>query len=503
MMCDKSDIESNDNKIRFNNCGYSNDLLPFEDDINILSDNNQTGNVMMKMTLNINDSTGFVLTTTTTTSPTPCTMTKSLSNVPNYFISNCSASSSDLNQDGDSGNVVINGKVVDLRSERYAVLTYEQVDRLDQVMDQVWPIVGRGNFPTLDIRLKDLVQVVRSKLQSENVHVRDIRLNGGAASHVLAPENSAYNDIDLIFGVDLSNSKNFDKVRSAVLDSLLEFLPDSTIKKRISSCSLKEAYVHKMVKVTEGDRWSLISLSVCGRNVELKFVDVMKRQFEFSVDSFQIILDSLIQFYECSISMKMSENVYPTVVGESVYGDFREALYHLQKKLIATRNPEEIRGGGLLKYCNLLVHNYVPNKPDQIKTLERYMCSRFFIDFSDLSQQRSKLESYLHNHFADEEHMKYHYLVKLSNVVNNSTVCLMGHERRQTLNLIDELAYYQQYQDQQRYMKHHQYEVNHQYIYGHGNCYYHANYYTQYMPTHTNCYTCHCGAAGWMACMSA
>jgi hypothetical protein len=42
--------------------------------------------------------------------------------------------------------------------------------------------------------------------------------------------------------------------------------------------------------------------------------------------------------------------------------------------------------------------------------MEKYMCSRFFIDFSDLNQQRQKLESYLNNHFSGEENLKHEYL---------------------------------------------------------------------------------------------
>jgi hypothetical protein len=167
-----------------------------------------------------------------------------------------------------------------------------------------------------------------------------------------------------------------------------------------------DRYVHKLVKVTNGeagDRWSLISLSrVRRRNVELKFVDSMKRQYQFSVDSFQILLDSLLLFYECA-EMPMSPNFYPTVVGESMYGDFDESMLHLRDKLIATHCPEEIRGGGLLKYCNLLVRGYRPAEPGKIKAVERYMCSRFFIDFPDLGQQRTKLERYLWDHFAEED----------------------------------------------------------------------------------------------------
>jgi len=86
----------------------------------------------------------------------------------------------------------------------------------------------------------------------------------------------------------------------------------------------------------------------------------------------QIILDSLLTFYEVSrtdntiittatkstatttptkptattTTACMSEHFYPTVVAESVYGSFDVAIHHLNNKLIATRNPEEIRGGG-------------------------------------------------------------------------------------------------------------------------------------------------------------
>jgi hypothetical protein len=364
-----------------------------------------------------------------------------------------------------------------LDQQRLAVLSFEQVSKLNEVMNEYVSIHGRGNFPTLDVRLKDFVTLVREKLELDiqkggaGMCVKDIRLNGGAASHVLAYEAQSYNDLDLIFAVEFSSNRHFDRVKSAVLATLSDLLPDGGMRKRITPGSLREAYVGKMVKVNnDGDRWSLISLgnSLGHKNVELKFVDTMRRQFEFSVDSFQIILDSLLLFYDCA-ELPISENFYPTVVGESVYGDFHEALYHLQNKLISTRQPEEIRGGGLLKYCNLLVRNYIPVDAKQIKKLERYMCSRFFIDFPDILQQRIKLEAYLRNHFwgIDEEPLQYHYLVHLHDVVENSTVCLMGHERRQTLNLIEHLAVQvscrerQKLQHQQQQQHHHQHHHSH------------------------------------------
>ena len=366
-----------------------------------------------------------------------------------------------------SGGVIPQIEIPDEKDHRFSVLSYEQVKRLNDLMSENIPIHGKGNFPTIDVKLCDLVSIVRTKLEADGIHVREIRLNGSGASSVLAADfndshnDISYNDLDLIFSVDLATGKSYERVKTAVLDSLLELLPPGVSRKRMSPCSLKEAYVSKMVKVNDTDRWSLISLgNNRAKTVELKFVNNMKRQYEFSVDSFHIMLDTLFLFYECSArcsiigdrtpaseSVSIGDNFYPTVVGESMYGDFHEALYHLQKKLIATRNPEEIRGGGLLKYCNLLCKGYRPAVPEEVKNMERYMCSRFFIDFSDINQQQSKLENYLYNHFVvgandpDNDQLKYEYLMILYQVVDESTVCLMGHERRLTLALIEDMAF--------------------------------------------------------------
>ncbi|KAK7913689.1 hypothetical protein WMY93_013900 [Mugilogobius chulae] len=324
-----------------------------------------------------------------------------------------------------------------------SVLSWEQVSRLNDVLSEVVPVHGRGNFPTLEVRLKDIVSRVHARLERSGIRVKDMRLNGSTASHVLVQDMGwSYKDLDVIFRVDLPHEAEFQLIKEVVLGTLLDFLPEGVNKEKITPMTLKEAYVQKLVKVhTEQDRWSLISLSNNnGRNVELKFVDCIRRQFEFSVDSFQIILDSMLSFYDLSTE-PMSQEVHPQIEAESVYGDFDVALSHLKNKLIATKRPEEIRGGGLLKYCNLLVRDFQPANEGEIKSLERYMCSRFFIDFPDISEQQRKVEAYLQSHFVGEEKSKYEYLMLLRRVVNESTVCLMGHERRQTLHLISLMAF--------------------------------------------------------------
>ncbi|KAJ8288306.1 hypothetical protein COCON_G00009650 [Conger conger] len=334
------------------------------------------------------------------------------------------------------------GNRLDLEGSNFSVLSWEQVQRLDKILTDTIPIHGRGNFPTLEMKPRQIVKAVRSRMDEKQITVRDVRLNGSAASHVLHEDSGlGYKDLDLIFCADLKGEAEFQTVKDIVLDCLLDFLPEGVNKERITPLTLKEAYVQKMVKVcNDSDRWSLISLSNnSGKNVELKFVDSLRRQFEFSVDSFQIKLDSLLLFHECSEN-PMSAAFHPTIIGESVFGDFAAALDHLRHKAICTRNPEEIRGGGLLKYCHLLVRGFHAASESEMKSLQRYMCSRFFIDFPDIGEQQRKLESYLQNHFVGLEDRKYDYLMTLHGVVNESTVCLMGHERRQTLGLITMLA---------------------------------------------------------------
>ncbi|GAA56296.1 hypothetical protein CLF_110528 [Clonorchis sinensis] len=447
-------------------------------------------------------------------------------------------------------------------------------------------------MPLLYIPLVQLIRTIRDRLTDEQIVVREVRLNGGAAGCVIEDSDAdSYNDLDLIFSVDLSNTNTFAKIKSIVFSSISQFLAntfasgkvayscthntcfhlpnvsqrcgctkctrdmtfsefapdrkltqakngvisnhhststsivlkteqvpkkykndqiltDLTDKKELPSklanlgvddqsisngiqkssdqestnelhqtkntqkdmsysctCSpclptstvncpgwdsllrdesYAKHYIQKMVRIHKqssktADSWSLFTLGFRtpegGKTIDIKFVDRMHRQFEFTVDSFQIVLDSLLTFHETS-RQPLTENFYPTVVAESVSGSFTEAVGHLRNRLIVTARPEEIRGGGLLKYCKLLVDGYRPPEDTDVLSMERYMCSRFFIDFPDIISQHHRLAYYLANHFEDNDALKSTYLQILHEVVSHSTICLMTHERQQTLCLI-------------------------------------------------------------------
>lgn len=121
-----------------------------------------------------------------------------------------------------------------------SVLSWEQVQRLDSILTETIPIHGRGNFPTLQMKPRQIVKVVRSRMEERMINVRDVRLNGSAASHVLHEDSGlGYKDLDLIFCADLKGEAEFQIVKEIVLDCLLDFLPDGVNKEKITPLTLK------------------------------------------------------------------------------------------------------------------------------------------------------------------------------------------------------------------------------------------------------------------------
>jgi hypothetical protein len=128
----------------------------------------------------------------------------------------------------------------------------------------------------------------------------------GAASYVLTNDKSfSYSDIDFIFRCDLSSESTWTQIKTTVCECLarqISISGSSSTQLSFSPIIIQAAYVEKVVRVinpSNNDSWALMSLcNVNGQNIELKFVDRMKRQFQFSVDSFQILLDPLLDHYE-------------------------------------------------------------------------------------------------------------------------------------------------------------------------------------------------------------
>ena len=203
-------------------------------------------------------------------------------------------------------------------------LTREQTERLKHVLDRSIPICSSppSSSPTLNITPRHFLRQVLWKLKEHSIDITGVRLNGGAASYVLVKDsNFVYRDIDILFLIKtpLSSEQKtslppsshssypcdvWTLIKHIVSSCLLEHITNATSTEQKTPqqythhyfSSVLETYAKKIIKISsEQDSWALLSLqNFSGQNLELKFVEHLKRQWQFSVDSFQIDLEPLL-----------------------------------------------------------------------------------------------------------------------------------------------------------------------------------------------------------------
>ena len=484
-------------------------------------------------------------------------------------------------------------------------LTPEQIDKLRRVLTPtipIYPSPPTSSFPTLHIIPKDFLREVLFKLKEHSIDISTIHLHGGAASYVLINDSDfLYRDIDIHFDVKTplsserqttlfsSNQQPYSCdvwtiIKYIVSSCLIEHIPNATTCTQYFISSVLDTYTKKNIKISsEQDSWALLSLqNLLGQNLELKFVENLKRQWQFSVDSFLIDIKPLLLersdqpvklpqsittkiptrsliieaingltiinknraddpnvnpgplefgFFtpssspeiveskdnskyqtlatittietsnnhgknRVSVSMnyfssvlvtsesrsrspKLSESpvddadddesdtalqfqisinedvddgivadvgdstneddeqqfrtpvendssstietsILPFIHVTSLYKDLHQALQHLNNKLIATYEPETMRGGGLLKYCDLLARNYKPYDSAIMGHMQRYMCSRFFIDYKTIREQLHVIAQYVGTHYLPSSITTNYFTTNNSNEIPQS-----------------------------------------------------------------------------------
>ena len=277
-----------------------------------------------------------------------------------------------------------------------------QVKKIINLLSTEVEIISRAGFPSLTVSPIAIVKEVKKSLLNKEIKLKDTHLSGSAASYCICEDSGRhpqihYNDIDLVFEVEVRDTSDFHTIRQAVMETLADFFPH-TAGRYVTPQLMEEIYVEKMTLVSnQENKWSLISLGIsksesrAATSIDLKFVCDMKRKYEFTVNSFQIFLDSYLYQSEMCSCPFTQQSFIPVFKVASVCGSYDLALYHLNNRLIHTKAPEEIRGGGLLKYCSLLVNGFKPANTKEISHLEPYMCSRFFIDFPTEKAQYAKI----------------------------------------------------------------------------------------------------------------
>ena len=80
------------------------------------------------------------------------------------------------------------GEFVDVDTAR-RTLSFEQVRRLEAVVNSPLAVCGRWNYPRLEMTVRKLIVAVRKRLEHDGINVADVRINGSAASHIVVGAN--------------------------------------------------------------------------------------------------------------------------------------------------------------------------------------------------------------------------------------------------------------------------------------------------------------------------
>ena len=94
-------------------------------------------------------------------------------------------------------------------AESCRTLTFQQVERLTDVVDTELQVPGRGNYPTLKMSVRMLVEAVRRRLDADDMAVNDIRINGGAARYILIGDDDHVRNYFLSYALVQKNCSRF------------------------------------------------------------------------------------------------------------------------------------------------------------------------------------------------------------------------------------------------------------------------------------------------------
>jgi len=272
-------------------------------------------------------------------------------------------------------------------------LDQQQAARLGQMLASKYEMVDRFGRKAFTLSASTLMAAIRMALCRAGVAVESITLEGSAAANVLNPITApVYNDLDIVFHID--SEAVLDSVRDVVgpvFASLLTPPFDA-----LSGRAAFELMVGKqfIMDDPDGDAWAVYAIEGAhgAPGMDWKFVKRLGRPFEFSVDSFQILLDGPGPAAAVAAAKKQMVELEsapgpvspPLIVARSSAMSVSVAVEHLNRKHIVVKTESDmalVRGGGLLKYARFLSRGWITALETDRQKLQRYMVNRFLVDF--------------------------------------------------------------------------------------------------------------------------
>ena len=250
------------------------------------------------------------------------------------------------------------------------------------------------------VTLQSFLIKLQHLLRSRGIRISydGARLVGSIASQALKRQeafdlSSGVNDVDITLYMEPFNGYDdcFFLILQVMEQCIQEFIMDQRHIELPLRTICEKFFVERVRIVNDQESWSLITLATESKtNIDIKFVEKSKRAYAFSSDSFELILNPLINH-------RKSRNLI--LYFDCLYGNSREALNHLQTGKITTRNPEEIRRG-IFRYClELSKGKSCLNKSEQ-ERLQKVFCESFFSEFGDahIAGFKIYLEKFISKH---------------------------------------------------------------------------------------------------------
>ena len=315
-----------------------------------------------------------------------------------------------------------------------------QLRRLFALLSGDFVLATRDSRVAAHTTLFQLIVKLRQKAVEHGItpFLNGVRLVGSAASRMLTEDAAEYGDADIVFYCR-DKAPSFDALFAAECEAIAELVsgaPRGGVP--TAPTDVKEGFLYECVRVFGACPWSVIAVGTrdgaCAERpltADIKFVFSTQRTYDFSVSSFEISLDALLNKGACYQRQRH-------VMVECSYGNFDEALGHCVRGVIATRSPRTLQRG-LIRYCHACAKGLAA-PPACRAALEQAFLDTFLDEFCNTAQNVSRHQTFTHTlakHVKPSNpHYTVRFLTKLRDVLSHCAVPEVEWFVRETENML-------------------------------------------------------------------
>jgi len=323
--------------------------------------------------------------------------------------------------------------------------------------------------------IRTLLFKLEEKFRNFRLIVRPegIRLTGGGATCVLSQgSESQLNDLDFTIYLEDNRAHNFADILLCEEEVLSEMVEEQ-LGIRLSLFEIYQLFFRESFRISEKqEAWSLFRCGSESFGIDIRVVARNRRNFVFSIDSFEIILDPLLKsakqlasglndggFFPGDYASTTESNEANGEAGEVVgkenttthssssktevevecnYGDFKEACVHLHTKLLKTWDPASVRRG-LFRYCLELAKGNRPCAEDK-QRLEAAFVEELYHEFAAWKNDGDEFQRSIHKFLHTHKRHAFQVLAHLHSILLTTEVspALAASLQRQMLAAVEE-----------------------------------------------------------------